>query len=318
MARVPEAMSDVRGHPVLDRAFHAQLEHTRSAVALLDTAGTILHASEANRELLGREPASLVGTNGFDLVHPDDVPFCRARLATVVGTPAGQADVCARVRHADGSWHDIEAVFTNLIHDERVGAIVCNYRDRRFVDDLAHDFNNILTSILGHLELIRRACGRDPRVGLSVAEIEHGARRISLLTQQLSPGRPVLPDAPDDAAPAPVAPRVLVVDDEITVRRVVARALRTAGHDVVEADSIHAALRLLRDAGVDLVVTDLRLPDGDGLALARTAEQVAPTTRFLLMTGFAEIDEVDGQPRLLRKPFTPAELLAAVTGALAS
>lgn len=307
----------MRGHPILDRAFSAQLEHTRSAVALLTIDGTILHASDSNRVLLGREPASMVGTNAFELVHPDDHAFCHARLDTVVQTPASQVDVWARVRHADGSWHELEAVFTNLVHDQRVGAIVCNYRDRRFTDDVAHDLNNILTSVLGHLELIRRACGRDPRVAPSIEEIEHGARRIALLTQQLAPPRTVAPLPLAEDAPASM-PRVLVVDDESTVRRVVARALRNAGHDVVEADSIHAALRLLRGDGVDLVLTDVHLPDGDGVAFARTAAQVAPATRFVLMTGFSDLGELEGDARLLRKPFTPSELLAAVSGALAS
>ena len=147
----------------------------------------------------------MVGMNAFDLIHPDDLEFVKSRLMVCLQRPVAQVDVFARVRHADGSWRDLEGVFTNLLHDDSVRAIVNNYRDvsdrRRLEEELqasrrleavgrlaggvAHDFNNILTAILGHLELVRRRSGDDPRVMLSLDEIEESARRAAALTQQL-------------------------------------------------------------------------------------------------------------------------------------
>lgn len=106
---------------------------------------------------------------------------------------------------------------------------------------------------------------------------------------------------------------LLVVEDEPEVRQIVAECLADAGHTVLEADCCAAALAMLAANPVDLLLTDIRMPDGLGTTLATGAAALYPALRILLMTGY--------QPNgfhwpLLRKPFHMRELRDAVVRAL--
>jgi DNA-binding NtrC family response regulator len=82
--------------------------------------------------------------------------------------------------------------------------------------------------------------------------------------------------------------RLLVVDDEPSARGTLALLLRKRGHHVLEADSVTAAAKRLSEEVFDLVVTDLRMPDGDGLDVLRAAKAHAPATAVILLTAYAE------------------------------
>jgi diguanylate cyclase (GGDEF)-like protein/PAS domain S-box-containing protein len=123
------------------------------------------------------------------------------------------------------------------------------------------------------------------------------------------------------AVPAPAAGTVLVVEDEPLVRRAVRRVLEGAGYAVLEAPDGAEALRSLagRAGGVELVLSDVVMPELNGRALAEALATCAPATRVLLMSGY---DPDAGGPAaadvpMLAKPFTPERLLAAVRDALA-
>jgi CheY-like chemotaxis protein len=120
-----------------------------------------------------------------------------------------------------------------------------------------------------------------------------------------------------------VSPRILVVDDELAIRRTLERALRGMGWEVVSAGDAHLAYQMLDEMDVDLVLLDLHLPlmagDTFFLALARRWPRLA--TRIVLMTGdtFAEQDHWPEELRrspLLLKPFTLELLYRVVTAAL--
>ena len=81
---------------------------------------------------------------------------------------------------------------------------------------------------------------------------------------------------------------LLVVDDERSARTTLALLLRKRGHRVVEADGVTTATKVLTEEVFDLVVTDLRMPDGDGLDVLRTAKAHAPATEVILLTAYAE------------------------------
>jgi DNA-binding NtrC family response regulator len=81
---------------------------------------------------------------------------------------------------------------------------------------------------------------------------------------------------------------LLVVDDEPAARSTLALLLRKRGHRVAEADGATAAAKALAEEVFDLVVTDLRMPDGDGLDVLRTAKAHAPGTEVILLTAYAE------------------------------
>jgi CheY-like chemotaxis protein/signal transduction histidine kinase len=111
---------------------------------------------------------------------------------------------------------------------------------------------------------------------------------------------------------------VLVVEDEQAVRLALARALRSLGYTVHEA-RLGADARVVAKANrIDLVITDVVLPDGDGLELL--GELARSPTRALVVTGYAdrELHRLDARVPLLRKPFAVSDLARKVRAALAS
>jgi two-component system cell cycle response regulator CpdR len=119
--------------------------------------------------------------------------------------------------------------------------------------------------------------------------------------------------------------RVLIADDEESMRSLVARAIAMDGHEIVTAEDGAEALEILiRDQGAfDLLLTDIKMPVMDGIALALAAARDFPALRILLMTGFADQRErasglnaiVDD---VITKPFSVAEIRTAVANALAA
>ena len=105
---------------------------------------------------------------------------------------------------------------------------------------------------------------------------------------------------------------VLVVDDEESLRRLVARALSGVGFGVLEAENGASALRLLAGTagGVHLVISDIHMPVMDGLAFAQELRLRLPDVPLLFITGRESPDLVG---EVLRKPFGQEALLMAVT-----
>ena len=117
--------------------------------------------------------------------------------------------------------------------------------------------------------------------------------------------------------------RILLVDDEEPVRGFLKRGLELDGHTVKTAiDGSDAMERLTEEAGrFDLMLTDIRMPIMDGIALALAAKRDYPDLTILLMTGYAEQRERAKNLEaivadVLAKPFSLAELRAAVRLAL--
>jgi DNA-binding NtrC family response regulator len=119
--------------------------------------------------------------------------------------------------------------------------------------------------------------------------------------------------------------RILICDDEDSLRVFVARALQLDNHMVVQAEDGLHALEILAadDVGFDLVLTDIRMPGMDGIALALNVARDYPETVILLMTGFADQREraADLQAIIhdvVSKPFSLADIRQSVVGALSS
>jgi CheY-like chemotaxis protein len=120
-------------------------------------------------------------------------------------------------------------------------------------------------------------------------------------------------------------PRVLIADDEDSMRSLVARAIAMDGHDTVTAQDGAEALEILtREQGAfDLLLTDIQMPIMDGIALALSAARDFPRLTILLMTGFADQRErasnLNAIARdVITKPFSVADIRTAVADALAA
>src|SRR5271155_60845 len=119
--------------------------------------------------------------------------------------------------------------------------------------------------------------------------------------------------------------RILIAEDGEALCAMCARALSTAGHDVVTACDGSAALDVLkRECGrFDLLLTDIKMPIMDGIALALAAARDFPALTILLMTGFADQRErAPGHNAIVHdvvtKPFSVADIRTAVADALAA
>ena len=115
---------------------------------------------------------------------------------------------------------------------------------------------------------------------------------------------------------------VLVVDDEPLIRMIVTKVLGKAGYTLIEAESGASAIAAAESyAGtIDLLLSDLQLPDIRGTEIYRQLRTSNPTLRVLFMSGFGEQDPARAGSELgnnfLQKPFSLTELEAAVTRAL--
>ncbi|HVK74530.1 MAG TPA: ATP-binding protein [Kofleriaceae bacterium] len=493
--REPAAVADAVAEST--RRFHARLEHSGDAVALLDAGGRIAYVSANTPQVLGYAPDELLGRHVDELIHPDDRAFTRERALDARAHPAAVVDVFARVCHRDGNWRLMEGILTNRLHDPAVRATVLTFRDmterRRLEDELrqsqkmeavgrlaggvAHEFNNMLTAIIGHAELMRRT-------GPDADGLDHilaAAKRAASLTKQLlafarrqalkpaelgvnalvesverlltrvigedillatrltaDPGvvhvdaaqleqvlmnlainaRDAMTDGgtltvgtddvrvdaelrgfPDhvpvgsyvriavadngpgmtaevrarafdpffttkavgigsglglptvygfarqsggyvalDSEPgrgttvslylpraggpivaaaeaARAGGRVLVVEDDGALRRLLVMILAEAGYQVIEeANGVDAIERLQAGERFDAIICDRVMPGAGGLAVARTARQIAPDARLLLISGYPGFDAGDLERELpsLSKPFSPRELLDRV------
>jgi two-component system cell cycle response regulator CpdR len=119
--------------------------------------------------------------------------------------------------------------------------------------------------------------------------------------------------------------RVLIADDEESMRVLVARAIAMDGHDTVTArDGAEALDILTRDSGAfDLLLTDIQMPVMDGIALALSAARDFPDLTILLMTGYAAQRERASNLTaiahdVISKPFSIADIRTAVAEALAA
>jgi len=143
--------------------FEALVRNVSDVITLLDADGTIRYASPSHEQVLGRKPDKVTGKHAFGFAHSDDAGRARKHLEKILNSPAGKAGAALelRMRHADGMWRHMEAVFENLLGDPNVRGVVANFRDvtkrKQAEDRLSHQaFHDGLTGLPNRAFLMER------------------------------------------------------------------------------------------------------------------------------------------------------------------
>jgi DNA-binding NtrC family response regulator len=115
--------------------------------------------------------------------------------------------------------------------------------------------------------------------------------------------------------------KILVVDDEDIVRTSCSRTLSPEGYDVRLAKNGAEGLKMASEERFDLVLTDLKMPDMDGIEVLRIIKEQWPETAVIIVTGYQTVDTAVKAIKLgaydyIEKPFTPDALITAVREAL--
>lgn len=119
---------------------------------------------------------------------------------------------------------------------------------------------------------------------------------------------------------------IIIIDDERDVRATVRKILERDGHTVRDADNGNQGIRLHRERPADLVITDLFMPDKEGIETIRELRELSPELRILAVSGGASMQpdgplsdaEFLGADGSLAKPFTVEGLQDKVRSVLAS
>jgi len=184
--------------------FRSLIENAADVISILDSTGRIVYESPSHMRVLGYPEGHLIGMNGFDLIHPDDIERVQKQFSSLLERPGDIEDINFRFRHMNGTWRHLEGTGANLLHIENVKGIVVNYRDitdRHQLEDqlhqaekmkavgqlaggVAHDFNNLLTIINGYCDLL--AIEDLPEdISASIEQIHKAGERAARLTSQL-------------------------------------------------------------------------------------------------------------------------------------
>jgi PAS domain S-box-containing protein len=177
-------------------------ENTNELIALFDADWRYVYASPSYRQMLGYDPAAVIGTAAPDYIHPDD-------LASLVGlrfrlTPADHLQATLRFQHANGAWHWLEASIAQLSWQGNTYtlSVARDVTERRSLEQqliqaqkmetigrlaggVAHDFNNLLTTIAGYADLVIDDLPPEHAARDDLEELRKATDRAANLTRQL-------------------------------------------------------------------------------------------------------------------------------------
>ena len=204
---------DVTGRKEAERSlresehrFRMIIENSRDIIFTLDAEGRFLFVSPAIHYLLGYEASSLIGSSFQAIVHPDDAEMCVQAMRRIIEKGIQSPGFEYRARHLNGEyrWHTssggaVHDAAGHLIHFQGVARDITERRKLeeqlrqsqkmesvgRLAGGVAHDYNNMLSVILGYTEMALSRTAADDPLHAELKEIQHAATRSADITRQL-------------------------------------------------------------------------------------------------------------------------------------
>ena len=176
-----------------------------------------------------------------------------------------------------------------------------------------------------------KEAGKGTGLGLStvygIVKQSHGLIRIrsdatgtafTVLLPFSDAGEPEPAEAPDETRPVARRVRAMLVEDDTAIRTLVSRLLTREGYEVVSAPDPLEALAMLDGLPeIDLVLSDVMLPNMNGRDFARAAQKQRPAIRVLLMSGYVD-EGMEVEFPYIEKPFNPKHLIAKIAEVMGS
>lgn len=109
--------------------FRKLIENSYEGISLFDKNLRVIYRSPSSERINGWPYDERADNGALDLVHPDDLPYIKTRFAELLQKPAENFVVTCRALHQQGHYIWLECIFSNMLHDENIKAIVCNFRN---------------------------------------------------------------------------------------------------------------------------------------------------------------------------------------------
>lgn len=152
-----------------EERFRLLVQNASDIITVFDQDGTIKYESPAIEPLLGYKPEERVGRNlNMDpIVHPEDRNIKLDLFRTAVDSPSKNLYGEFRLRHKNGTYRTIEAIFRNLLHDPKINGVIGTYRDiterkilehqkDEFIGIASHELKTPVTSIKGYTQILEK------------------------------------------------------------------------------------------------------------------------------------------------------------------
>ncbi len=202
-ARDAERAQEALAHS--EARFRSVLDGTSDLILTLSATGVIEFVSPSVTRRFGWVASDLLGRSAFEYVHPADLDATRLAMERTLAGDKHVSALEARFRTSTDGWVLVEALGTLGLSPEGAPMIVISARDLserlelearllqaqklesigQLAGGVAHDFNNILTSILGHVSMARLGAPSDPQLHAELDDIQRSADRAAELTRQL-------------------------------------------------------------------------------------------------------------------------------------
>jgi PAS domain S-box-containing protein len=188
-----------------EERFRSLIENASDMILVMNRDGVIRFLSPSSQSILGLSPVELTGRNGLEFIHPEDLAQARQNIQEALNSSREPVTMNFRLRHRNGSWRQIQAIGRSIPDESAEGYLILNARDVTDTNRLeeqfrqaqkmeavgqlsggvAHDFNNILTVIQGHVNLLDTHPSLPSELRESTKEIGQAAERAAGLTRQL-------------------------------------------------------------------------------------------------------------------------------------